>query len=119
MPLHRTLWASSEELVNGRSFRFQTPFKYGDFWYSWRNSGLQNQSVLHRHKDKVGEDSQVFLDPNTWTADGTATVGSYSFTEDGSLMAYTRGDGGSDWRTIYIIDTANGKQLEDKLQHAK
>lgn len=55
--------------------RFGTPFKSGDFWYSWRNSGLQNQSVLHRHKDRLGEESEVFLDPNTWTEDGTATVG--------------------------------------------
>ncbi|CDJ65004.1 prolyl endopeptidase, putative [Eimeria necatrix] len=99
--------------------KFGTPFKSGDFWYSWRNSGLQNQSVLHRHKDRLGEESEVFLDPNTWTEDGTATVGSYKFTDDGSMMAFARGDKGSDWRTIYIMDVASGRLLDDRLHHAK
>lgn len=99
--------------------KFQTPFKYGDFWYSWRNSGLQNQPVLHRHWDKIGAQSEVFLDPNSWAEDGTATVGEISFTDDGSFMAYARGDNGSDWRTIYIVETSTGRQLADKLQYAK
>ncbi|CDJ27325.1 uncharacterized protein EMH_0030780 [Eimeria mitis] len=99
--------------------KFGTPFKEGDFWYSWRNAGLQNQSILHRHTDKKGESSEVFLDPNSWTEDGTASVGSFKFTADGSLMAYARGDKGSDWRTIYIVDVATGKTLEDRLHHAK
>ncbi|CDI82911.1 prolyl endopeptidase, putative [Eimeria acervulina] len=99
--------------------KFGTPFKEGSFWYSWRNSGLQNQSLLHRHADKKGENTEVFLDPNLWTEDGTATVGSVKFTDDGSLMAYTRGDKGSDWRTIYIMDTSTGSHLGDRLQHAK
>lgn len=58
--------------------RFGVPFKEGNFWYSWRNSGLQNQSLLHRHTDKKGETTEVFLDPNLWTEDGTATVGAFS-----------------------------------------
>ncbi|KAL8275328.1 hypothetical protein Esti_000777 [Eimeria stiedai] len=99
--------------------KFQTPFESGNFWYSWRNSGLQNQSVLHRHKDKEGKESEVFLDPNAWTEDGTATVDSIKFTEDGSLLAYARGDRGSDWRTIYFVDVNTGKTLEDRLQHVK
>lgn len=99
--------------------KFGVPFKEGNFWYSWRNSGLQNQSLLHRHTDKKGETTEVFLDPNLWTEDGTATVGSLKFTEDGSLMAYARGDKGSDWRTIYFKDVASGRLLEDRLEHAK
>ncbi|KAL8436013.1 hypothetical protein ACSSS7_002058 [Eimeria intestinalis] len=99
--------------------KYQNYPKSGNFWYSWRNSGLQNQSVLHRHKDKEGKEAEVFLDPNAWTEDGTATVGSIKFTEDGSLLAYARGDRGSDWRTIYFVDVNTGKTLEDRLQHVK
>ncbi|CDJ49332.1 prolyl endopeptidase, putative [Eimeria brunetti] len=99
--------------------KFGVPFKEGDYWYSWRNTGLQNQSVLHQHADKTGKNTKIFLDPNTWAEDGTATVGSFKFTEDGSLMAYARGDKGSDWRTIQILQTETGKTLEDKLEHAK
>ncbi|KAL8429265.1 hypothetical protein Efla_005542 [Eimeria flavescens] len=99
--------------------KFQTPFRNGDFWYSWRNSGLQNQSVLYKHRTKTGEEAEVFLDPNAWTEDGTATVASVSFTEDGSLMAYARGDKGSDWRVIYFLDVEKGTLSEERLQHVK
>ncbi|KAL8450370.1 hypothetical protein Emag_003216 [Eimeria magna] len=70
-----------------------------------------------KHKDKEGKETEVFLDPNAWTEDGTATVASIKFTEDGSLLAYARGDRGSDWRTIYFVDVNTGKTLEDRLQH--
>ncbi|OEH76855.1 putative prolyl endopeptidase [Cyclospora cayetanensis] len=99
--------------------KFGTPFRKGSFWYTWRNSGLQNQFVLHRHATKTGENSQILLDPNTWTEDGTATVDDSAFSQSGSLMAYARGDKGSDWRTIYFVDTETGEQLADQLMHAK
>lgn len=46
-------------------------------------------------------------------------TGSYKFTDDGSMMAFARGDKGSDWRTIYIMDVASGRLLDDRLHHAK
>lgn len=113
-------WQALSALTRFQDYpKVGTPFRKGEYWYSWRNSGLQNQSVLHKHKSKRGEESEVFLDANLWAEDGTATVASFAFTQDGSLMAYARGDRGSDWRTIYILDAATGKQLEDRLHHAK
>lgn len=59
--------------------RFGVPFKRGDWWYSWRNSGLQNQNVLYKHKEKADEEGEVIIDPNLWDKDGSAFVGKWSF----------------------------------------
>lgn len=45
---------------------------------------------------------EVFVDPNTWSEDGTIALGSCSFSEDGSYCAYTISESGSDWRTVKV-----------------
>ena len=94
-----------------------TPFIRGDYTYYYRNDGLQNQSVLYR-KDKEGKE-EVFLDPNTFSEDGTTSLGGVSFSKDGSLVAYSISEGGSDWRKVIIIDAVSKKQLEDTLVDVK
>ncbi|KAA5531910.1 S9 family peptidase [Paenimyroides baculatum] len=91
------------------------PFVEGDFTYYYKNDGLQNQSVLYR-KDKSGKE-EVFLDPNTFSKDGTTSLADVSFTEDGSLVAYAISEGGSDWRKIIVLNSKDksviGKTLID------
>lgn len=53
------------------------PFKRGDYTYFYQNDGLQNQSVLYRSKE--GGEIEVFLDPNTFSEEGTTSLGSVSF----------------------------------------
>ena len=60
--------------------KYTCPFKQGDSYYFWKNSGLQNQSVLYKQKT-LEEEAQVFLDPNTWSVDGTSSIGVYKFSE--------------------------------------
>jgi prolyl oligopeptidase len=93
------------------------PFKEGDYTYFYKNDGLQNQYVIYRQK----EDGPVelFLDPNTFSEDGTTSMGQLSFSKDGSIAAYTISEGGSDWRKIIIIDTATKKVLETPLIDVK
>jgi prolyl oligopeptidase PreP (S9A serine peptidase family) len=57
------------------------PFKEGDYTYFYKNNGLQNQYVIYRHKEN--EDPEVFLDPNTFSEDGTTSLGGLSFSKDG------------------------------------
>src|SRR6185437_3615082 len=83
--------------------KYSAPFKEGEYTYFYKNDGLQNQSVLYRQK---GSDApEVFLDPNKFSADGTSSLQGIDFTKDGSLAAYQVSTGGSDWRTVTIIDT--------------
>lgn len=94
-----------------------TPSKQGDYNYFSKNDGLQNQSVVYRQKDGAAE--EVFLDPNTFSADGTTSLADLEFTQDGKLAAYAISEGGSDWRKIFVIDTETKAQLETELVDVK
>ena len=94
-----------------------TPTKNGDYLYFSKNDGLQNQNVIYR-KDTKGNE-EVFLDPNTFSTDGTTSLGGLSFSKDGSLAAYSISEGGSDWRKVIIVDAVSKKQIEDTLVDVK
>jgi prolyl oligopeptidase len=98
--------------------RYSTPQKAGDFYYYFKNDGLQPQPVLYRLAQLDGE-PEAILDPNTFTEDGTASVSNYAFSKDGSLLAYQRSDAGSDWKTIFIKDTQQGRMLNDTIRWVK
>ena len=95
-----------------------TPFKEGSHTYFYKNDGLQNQSVLFRKLSHDAE-AEVFLDPNTFSKDGTVSLAGLSFTEDGLLAAYSISEGGSDWRKIIVIDTETRKQIGDTIVDVK
>lgn len=97
--------------------RISAPFHEGDYIYYYKNDGLQNQSVLYR-KDKGGKE-EIFLDPNSFSKDGTSSLGEVSFTKKGDLAAYSVSEGGSDWRTIYVIDTKTKKQVGEPVKEVK
>ena len=98
--------------------KLSAPFKEGAFTYYYKNDGLQNQSVLYRKKGNDGEE-ELFLDPNTFSEDATTSLGEISFSKDGSIVAYSISEGGSDWRKIIIIDAETKKVLEDTLIDVK
>ena len=96
------------------------PFHEGDYTYFYKNDGLQNQYVLYRYKK--GEDpstAQVFIDPNTFKDDGTISLGETSFSEDGSKLAYSISEGGSDWRKVLVMNTETKELMGDTLQDIK
>nr|WP_091524888.1 prolyl oligopeptidase family serine peptidase [Paenimyroides ummariense] len=93
------------------------PFVEGDFTYYYKNDGLQNQSVLYR-KDKSGKE-EIFLDPNTFSKDGTTSLADVSFTEDGSLVAYAISEGGSDWRKIIVLNAKDKSVIGETLIDVK
>ncbi len=97
--------------------KISAPKKRGDFTYFYKNDGLQNQYVLYRQKEN--EKAEVFLDPNTFSKDGTISLGSVSFTKDGSLLAYSISEGGSDWRKIIIMDAIQKTIKEDTIVDVK
>ena len=95
-----------------------TPFTEGDYTYFYKNDGLQNQSVLYRKRGADSE-AEIFLDPNTFSEDGTVSLAGLSFTKDGSLAAYSISEGGSDWRKIIVIETENKTQVGDTIVDVK
>ncbi|WP_435373014.1 prolyl oligopeptidase family serine peptidase [Aequorivita aurantiaca] len=100
--------------------KVSAPFKEGDYTYFYKNDGLQNQYVLYRYK--TGDDpetAEVFLDPNTFKEDGTISLGETSFSKDGSKLAYSISEGGSDWRKVLVMNTETKEIMGDTLKDIK
>ncbi len=95
------------------------PFKEGNYEYFYKNSGLQNHSVVYRTRIGSSQDPEVFIDPNTFSDDGTVALRGLSFTKDGSLLAYMITEGGSDWRKIIVMNTSTKEVIGDTLKDVK
>nr|WP_294928455.1 prolyl oligopeptidase family serine peptidase [uncultured Flavobacterium sp.] len=115
IPFRNELKTRMEKLWNYE--KISAPFIEGKFTYYSKNNGLQNQSVIYR-KDEKGKE-EVFLDPNTFSKDGTTSLGGLDFSEDGSKAAYAISEGGSDWRKVILIDALSKKIVEDTLVDVK
>lgn len=95
--------------------KYSAPFKQGKFTYYYKNSGLQNQSVLYREADGSKE-AEMFLDPNSFSKDGTTSLSGIAFSKDGSMAAYNISEGGSDWQKLVVMDATTKKQTGDTLE---
>lgn len=93
------------------------PFKEGKNTYFYKNDGLQAQSILYVKNEK-GEE-KIFLDPNKFSAKGTTSLSSLSFTESAKLFAYSISESGSDWNKIIIRNTESMAQIDDTLIDVK
>jgi len=115
IPYREALKNRLEKLWNYE--KIGAPFKEGDYHYFYKNNGLQNQYVLYRQKNK--EIPEVFLDPNTFSEDGTTSLGELSFSKDGKMVAYSISEGGSDWRKIIVMDAISKEIKEDTIIDVK
>lgn len=98
--------------------KYSAPFKEGEHYFFYKNDGLQNQSVLYIQDGLDGE-PRVFLDPNKFSEDGTASLSTFSVSKDGKIACYGISKGGSDWNDFYFIDIATGNKLDDELHWIK
>ena len=115
IPFRKDLKNRLEKLWNYE--KLGSPFKRGDYTYFYKNDGLQNQYVVYRKKGDA--EAEVFLDPNTFSGDGTTSLAGLSFTKDGSLAAYLISEGGSDWRKAIVMETASKEIIADTLVDIK
>lgn len=98
--------------------RFGIPEEAGGRYFYTRNDGLQNQSVLFVREGLDGEPRQL-IDPNAWAADGATALAEWVPSKDGSKLLYGIQDGGSDWRTVKVMDVATGETLSDTVEWVK
>ena len=115
IPFRNTIKARMEKLWNYE--KVSAPFKEGDYTYYYKNNGLQNQSVMYR-KDAKGTE-ELFLDPNTFSKDATTSLDGVSFSKDGSLVAYSISEAGSDWRKVIFIDAKTKQSIGEPLVDVK
>lgn len=98
--------------------RFSTPEKVGDYYFFYKNDGLQNQPVIYIQHGLQGS-PEVFIDPNSMNAEGTVAVSLLGASADNRFMAIAQSVAGSDWQQIRIIDIASRAVLPDTLQWVK
>jgi prolyl oligopeptidase len=98
--------------------KYSAPFRKGDWFYFYKNNGLQNQSVLYRQKGLTGKPEEV-IDPNKLSKEGTTRLTVFNLCKDGAYAVVGLSEGGSDWQTYYVRDMATGKNLEDKIEWVK
>jgi len=95
--------------------RYSVPIQKAGKYFYRKNNGLQNQSVLFVADDYKSA-GRILLDPNSWSDDGTISLGSTWLSEQARYLAYSRKESGSDWSTVYIVETETGKKLTDKIE---
>lgn len=105
-----------EELYNYP--RQSAPFRIGEYYFFYKNDGLQNQSVLYRQTGLDGE-AEVFLDPNTYSDDGTVALSIAGVSKNDKYMVIAQQDAGSDWRSFWVMEVESGNRLPDELKWIK
>ena len=116
IPFRSKIQSRLEEIWNYP--KYSAPFKKGDKYYFFKNDGLQNQSVMYVQDGLDGE-ATVFMDPNTFSDDGTKALSGMSFSHDNKYLAYTVSAAGSDWKVMYIKDLETGENIADQIDWIK
>lgn len=98
--------------------RYGLPVRKGSRYFYTHNSGLQNQSPLYV-RDSLDGPERLLIDPNGWAKDGANALADWQPSDDGAHVAYAVQEGGSDWRTIHVLDVATGQLLPDHVDWVK
>lgn len=98
--------------------RVSSPFRAGDYYFFYKNTGLQNQPLIYFQKGLDGE-PKVFIDPNALSDDGTIAVSLLGFSQDDRYVAYAQSEAGSDWQQIRVMEIADRKSSPEVLRWVK
>ncbi len=116
IPFRKAIEERYTELYNYP--KVSSPFKAGDYYFFYKNDGLQNQPVIYIQKGLDGE-PEVFLDPNEMSEEGTTAVNIVGISDDDRYVTLSIADAGSDWRRFKVMEVATKKELEDELKWIK
>ncbi|XP_065202525.1 prolyl endopeptidase-like [Planococcus citri] len=117
-PYRAELEARYKELYDYH--RYNGFFQEGKKYFSYQNTGLQNQDVLYV-QDSLTSKKAEFFNPNTLSEDGTVALDPYysAFSEDGSIFAYMLRENGSDWSTVQFKNVDQDDKYHEKLEKIK
>lgn len=98
--------------------KYSAPRKKGEYFYFYKNDGLQNQAVLYRQKGLDGT-PEVVVDPNKLSPDGTTRLTVFSLSRDGAYAVLGFSKGGSDWQEYQVMKMLDLSMLSDKVEWVK
>ena len=91
------------------------PIKQGDWYYYYKNDGLQNQWVMWRRQ--VGEGTEeLFFDPNLLSEDGTTRAYPVGWSKDFRYVCFNYSQAGADLGEFRVMDLATKEFLPDVLK---
>jgi prolyl oligopeptidase len=114
---YRADWLKRMEEINNYP-KYSSPAKKNEYFYYFKNDGLQNQSVVYRQKGLTGK-AELVLDPNKFSADGTTGLGTFTQSKNGRYAVVGKSKGGSDWRTLFVMDLKTLTYLPDSVDWVK
>jgi prolyl oligopeptidase len=94
------------------------PVKAGDYYFMFRNSGLEPQGKYFARKGETGAE-EVFLDINAMSPEGTTAASLLGADDSNRYMAVSVNEAGSDWGRIEVFDIATKTRLSDRLEWVK
>ena len=98
--------------------KYSAPNRKGNWYYFYKNDGLQNQSILYRQKG-LDAKPEIVIDPNKLSTDGTTRLGAFSLSKDGTYAVVGLSKGGSDWQEYQVMDLATKQYLPEKIEWVK
>lgn len=111
--------AFRKSLISANNYeRISAPQKEGGRYFYTRKGGQRDQPALWVREGANGID-RVLIDPALWSADGSIALAEWKASEDGRHLAYAVQNGGSDWRTIRILEVSTGRLLADEMKWAR
>ena len=105
LPARDAIAARLKELLYIDSI--SAPQHRGARYFFTRRHANKEKSVVYWKEGEGGEE-HVLFDPNTWSADGSASLGAWSASWDGTRVAYGKKVNNSDEATLYVKDVATG-----------
>lgn len=94
------------------------PFERGGRWFQRRKPPGAQQDVLYAG-ESAGDCNRVLVDPGEFAADGSVALAGVSVSPDGSVLAYSLSEAGSDWQTWRLRDVASAADLGDLVRWSK
>jgi prolyl oligopeptidase len=94
------------------------PIKAGEYYFMFRNSGLEPQGKYFVRKGEEGAE-EVFLDVNALSPEGTTAASLLGADDSNRFMAVSVNEAGSDWGRIEVYDIATKTRLADRLEWVK
>jgi prolyl oligopeptidase len=85
----------------------------GRYFYSRKHKDKEKRVVYWKTGETGAE--KVLLDPNTWSADGSAGLSGWDVSLDGRYVAYSVSEHNADETTMKVLEVATGKPLRDVL----
>jgi prolyl oligopeptidase len=89
----------------------------GRYFFTRKPAGDAPEHLVMR--ETLAAKDRVLVDPRDWAREGAGALAEWAASPGGTHVAFGLQQGGTDWRTIRVLDVRTGEPLEGKLSWAR